>query len=101
MIDVPTTSKEQLVQNSLTSKCPAFATTPYWYISGCEKKVKIGSVSFNYIDYLEAWEHHDCGTYRSREALNGIRAKIQEAFLTVEAKANEVHQKQDYNSTKK
>lgn len=82
MIDVE--PKEQLIQNSLTSNAPAFCTTPHWYMSGCEKKVKIGKMSFNYIDYLEAWCNFDCNTYRSELALRIIRDKIEEAFKSVE-----------------
>lgn len=75
---------ETLVQNSLPTKAPDFCTRPFWFVSGCEKKVKIGRETFNYIDYLEAWEQHDCGTYRSRDSLDKIAQKIRNAFLTVE-----------------
>ena len=87
--------KEVLVQNSLSSKVPAFCVTPRWYISGLEKKVKIGSRSFNYIDYLEAWEHLDCGTFRSRNALADIKDRIAEAFQEIDD-----YQKQVYNKNK-
>lgn len=94
MIDVE--PKEQLIQNSLTSKVPDFCTTPHWYVSGCEKKVKIGRTSFNYIDYLEAWCNFDCSTFRSQFALMAIRDKIEEAFRSVE----EELQRQSYNKKK-
>lgn len=93
MIDVEC-RKEYLVQNSLTSKCPDFATIPCWYMSGLEKKVKVGRISFNYIDYLEAWEHHDCGTHRSYYALSNIRDRIEAAFLEVES---ELHKSKNQN----
>lgn len=41
-------------------------------------------MSFNYIDYLEAWCNFDCNTYRSELALRVIRDKIEEAFKSVE-----------------
>ena len=76
---------EVLVQNSLSSSCPAFAVHPHWYIAGCEKKVKIGSKSFNYIDYLEAWCHHDCNTHRDQfTSLATIRDQIKAAFAEID-----------------
>ena len=90
------TENTQKLQNStITSKCPPFAYTRHWYMSGLEKKVKIGKVSFNYIDYLEAWVGLDCNTYRSSYTLDSIRAKIKEAFDSVEAA------RQNYNKGKK
>lgn len=78
------TDEEVLVQNSLTSKVPEFCGRPTWYVSGCEKKVKIGRQSFNYIDYLEAYCHHDCGTHRREPALINIRQQIQAAIDEME-----------------
>ena len=75
---------ETLVQNSLPTRAPAFCSHPFWYVCGSEKRVKIGKDSFNYIDYLEAWEHHDCGTYRGEDSLAKIRQKIKDAFLSIE-----------------
>ena len=88
MLDIFNTSNldqsDTLVQNSLPTRAPDFCVHPFWFVSGCEKRVKIGRETFNYIDYLEAWEHHDCGTYRSNDSLDKIRQKIKEAFLTIE-----------------
>lgn len=78
-------NEEVLVQGTLSSRVPNFCTHPTWFISGVEKRVKIGSKSFNYIDYLEAWEHHDCGTHRGWLALAKITDKIKEAFAEIEA----------------
>jgi hypothetical protein len=45
-------NEEILLQGTLSSRVPGFCSHPTWYISGIEKRVKIGSKSFNYIDYL-------------------------------------------------
>lgn len=81
-------NKEVLIQGSLKCNAPAFCARPTWYVSGCEKKVKIGSRSFNYIDYLEAWCNHDCGTHRSRDALWTIEKQIAACFKEIEEKTN-------------
>jgi hypothetical protein len=75
---------ETLIQNSLPTRAPDFCSKPFWYVRGNEKVVKIGKEVFNYIDYLEAWANHDCGTYRSEESLIRIRQKIRDAFLSIE-----------------
>ncbi len=88
-----TMEKEILVQNTLSEKVPGFCTTPHWYISGLEKKVKIGSKSFNYIDYLEAWCNFDCNTYRKKDSLIPIKEKIAAAFQEVEEYYNNTNKK--------
>lgn len=74
------------VQGTLPIKAPAFCTQPFWYVSGVEKKVKIGTKAFNYIDYLEAYQNIDCHTFRSREALYKILKEIEKAFASIEKK---------------
>lgn len=77
-----------LTQNSISNKCPDFTTRPTWYINGIEKCVKIGSKTFNYIDYLEAWCNFDCNTYAPREYLADIRKAIKSAFNEIETYTN-------------
>lgn len=90
MIDVfneevsrPKIDAMDLVQGILPTRAPDFCHTPVFYINGVEKMVKIGRSSFNYIDYLEAWQNIDCGTYRSRDSLREIELRIKQAFETV------------------
>lgn len=71
-------------QNFLTSQVPNFCSTPYWYMKGVEKRVKIGRKSFNAVDYLEAWCNIDCYTYRSIEALERIYLEIRKAFSEID-----------------
>ena len=80
-------NREALIQNSLPTEAPAFCSTPFWFVNGLEKSVKIGTQIFNYIDYLEAWCSIDCNTHRKRDHLDLIRDKISLAFKKVESKA--------------
>lgn len=77
-------SSQTKIQNSLPNTAPAFCNTPFFYVNGLEKSVKIGTKSFNYIDYLEAWRGRDCYTNRSEDALTRIRSKIKRAFQETE-----------------
>jgi hypothetical protein len=79
---------ETLTQNSIPNRCPDFTTRPTWYINGLEKCVKIGSKTFNYIDYLEAWCSFDCNTYAPREYLTDMRKEIEAAFHEIETYTN-------------
>lgn len=81
--DYQTGYVETKVQNYLPTKAPDFCGRPFWFVNGGEKVVKIGRKCFNYMDYLEAYCNIDCGTYRSRDALEMIYRKIQEAFDTI------------------
>lgn len=82
--DEATKDRSNLVQNCLPTRAPDFCTTPFWYVCGNEKKVKVGRESFNYIDYLEAWHGMDCGTYRSRDSLDKIYLRIRDAYASIE-----------------
>ena len=86
--------RSALVQNSLPTEAPDFCSTPFWYINGLEKSVKIGVQSFNYIDYLEAWCHKDCYTYRPLEHLDAISSKIEQAFARANSRSETLKKKE-------
>lgn len=89
---IPTTEEEntkRLVQGYFplsNSGLPNFCTKPTWYLSGCEKKVKIGTKSFNAVDYLEAWCNINCNTYRSDYNIIKLKREIAAAFSEVNNK---------------
>lgn len=73
------------VQNIWMNGSVGYCAKPTWFMDGCEKKIKIGSTAFNYIDYLEAQHNFDCGTHRNRlTSLIDIKKRIDAAFEEIE-----------------